>query len=58
MFVNLMRAIKGKEMRKHHVAIENAVSFGCGRQALRVLDTSMSLYGERLALAGKPSMSH
>ena len=42
-------ALKGAAAAKYHTAIEHQCEIRCGRQALRVLDVSMTVGRERMA---------
>ena len=48
--VAILQALKGAAAAKYHTAIEHQCEIGCGRQALRVLDVSMTVGRERMAL--------
>ena len=50
LFVAVLQSLKSSAAAKYHTAIENKVRMGNGRQALRILDVSMALHGERLSL--------
>ena len=50
LFVAILQSLKGPDAQKFHIAIETEAEMGCGRQALRILDRSMTVSAERLAL--------
>ena len=51
LFLAAVQSLKGSHANKHMLAIETRVAFGSGLQCLRLLDVSMALHGERLALS-------
>ena len=57
LFVAILQAHKGSATVKYHATIEQSVQMGCGRQALLVLDTSMAVHGERLALSATQALT-
>ena len=50
LFSAIMHALEGKHVEKHHKRIQARCRFGCGRQALRILDEAHKHEGTSLAI--------